>query len=97
MTQLEFDKRLSLGNLLTIGAVLFAMAGAWFTMGEVQRAQSRELTSLDNRVSILEQSLQDVMQQISNERLNQTRILTEMQADVRYLRTSLDELRDSRG
>lgn len=92
MPHLEFDKRLSLGNIITVGALLVTMATAWATLGESQRSQGRQLVNIDARVDAVESQASELSQRIADERVEQTRLLTELQADVRYMRAAIDDL-----
>ncbi|RWR06000.1 hypothetical protein [Paenirhodobacter populi] len=47
----EFDRKMSLGNLITIGVVLFGAIGAWFTLVAGQQQLTRDLIQIQTEFS----------------------------------------------
>lgn len=61
MTRPQFESRISLGNILTILALIFSVAGSWAAMNERQkmaderqRVADARLQKLENRVQVVE-------------------------------------------
>lgn len=47
----EFDRKMSLGNLITIGVVLFGAVGAWFTLVAGQQQLNRDIIKIQTEFS----------------------------------------------
>ncbi|WP_420344633.1 hypothetical protein [Paenirhodobacter sp.] len=56
----EFDRKMSLGNLITIGVVLFGAVGAWFTLVAGQQGLSREMIQVQANVAAHESRIRSV-------------------------------------
>lgn len=56
----EFDRKISLGNVITIGVVLFGAVGAWFTLVAGQQVLSREMIQVQSNVSAHESRIRSV-------------------------------------
>ncbi|NBN64119.1 hypothetical protein [Pannonibacter tanglangensis] len=76
---------ISLGNLLTIATVVVGLSAGWTQLkadqATIQRDQQRVEAALTARLAALEQ-----------ERVQNVQSLTEMRADIRYMRQALERL-----
>jgi len=75
----------SLGNLITIGTLAVGVIASW-------QSVSTKVASLERDVSILSGKLQDQQKEFQTDKLLNTRIMAEMQTDLRYMRGQLDRL-----
>lgn len=86
---MEFDWKLSLGNLLTIGLVAGGIITGWAHITSSNAENTRDLLTVSARVSAIESNFQTLLRENNLERIEQTRILTELQTDMRYVRETL--------
>lgn len=52
MTALQFDPRFSIGNVVTVAVVLFAAAGAWFTVINRQAVLTEKIALIEAGISV---------------------------------------------
>lgn len=79
MSGFTWKPDISVGNLITIATMLFMVGVGWSAMNGRVDSQQRRLDELAARVE------QDA-DESAKERLRVTELLTEMRADIRYLR-----------
>lgn len=89
---MKFDDKLSLGNVITIGTVLVGLVVGWTQFGHGINVNATGLVKVEARVSALETNFNTLMRELSSERVAQTRVLTELQSDLKYLRQAVDQL-----
>lgn len=87
------DPKVSMGNLLTIGSVIVGLTIGYQTIVGNVGANSSELVRQDKRLIAVETKIDRLFGEMQNDRLAQTAILTELRADVRYLRESMDQIK----
>ena len=95
MPKLEFDPKFSLGNIITIIVLGVSLVGGWFTLVGTSSTNARDIASVSQRVTVLEGSLAELIREMSNEKVDQTRILTQLQTDMSYTRAAVEELRQA--
>lgn len=83
---MQFDRKVSIGNLWTIGVVAVGLIYGWAQFGNDINANARDLRSVEQRVTILENNFQGLLRELATERVTMTRILTEIQTDIRYIK-----------
>ena len=86
---MEFDRKFSIGNVVTIGTIIVGGIMAWTQVAGGTVSNAREIMTVQARVSIIENNYQALLRDLNVERVEQTRILTELQTDLRYVRESL--------
>lgn len=89
MPKVEFTQTVSYGNLLTAVAMIAAGVSAYAVTATTVDGQSKQIARLEKRVDTLEDA---------DRRLELTiaQTLTEMRADVRFLRQTVEELAGQR-
>lgn len=95
MPSFEIKKEISLGNMISVGTILVAVSIAWANIDGRVMTQGRDDILFDRRVTAVELQLGNLARELSADRLTSTRLLTEVQSDVKYLRTTVDEIRES--
>lgn len=93
MPPIRFRPDLSFGNIITIVTVIVGLTVGWQVMAADVRSNRANIDTLDLRVTATERRLSDTLDRMSEERVQMTQILTELRADVRYLRLAVDELK----
>lgn len=83
---MEFDRKFSIGNVWTIGVVLVGLVAGWVQFGSDIQAGAKDTAALTARVTNLENNFHSLLKQLGDERVTQTRILTEIQSDLKYLK-----------
>ena len=56
---------------------------------------AKEIASVSQRVSVLESSLAELIRGLGNDKVEQTRILTQLQTDMSYTRAAVEDLRSA--
>lgn len=98
MPKLEFDPKFSIGNVVTVALLIISLVGGWFTLTSNVSTNAREIVTVTSRVSELEKSVAALVRDLQNDKLDQTRLLTQLQTDMSYTRAAVEELRQaSRG
>lgn len=93
MPNVSFDYKISLGNVISAATVIIGLTVGWQTLAGETSTNTRDIVQVNKRIDALDTSLQGVIREIQADRLSQTRILTELASDMRYLRTAVDEIR----
>lgn len=93
MPRLEFDPKFSIGNLVTVAMLVVSLISGFFMLTGNVATNAREIATVASRVDVLERSMADLIRQLGTDKVDQTRILTDLQADMRYTRAAVDELR----
>ena len=89
---IKFDDRLSLGNVITIGTLLVGLVVGWTQLGQGIDVNATGIRKVEVRVTALESNFNTLLRDLGAERVAQTRVLTEVQTDLRYLRQAVDQL-----
>lgn len=93
MPKIEFDPKLSIGNVVTIAMLALSLAGGWFTLVGTMSANAKDIQNVTERVSAIEANITEMVRQLNAEKVDQTRILTQLQTDMSYTREAVDEIR----
>lgn len=93
MPKLEFDPKFSIGNVVTVALLIISLVGGWFTLTGNVTTNAREIVNVSSRVSELEKSVAALVRDLQNDKLDQTRILTQLQTDMSYTRAAVDDLK----
>jgi hypothetical protein len=89
---MQWKTDLSLGNVLTMATIIVGLAIGWQTIvGNVNTANG-EVRRLDQRMDQFEGRFNTLLETLAKERVTQTQILTELSADLRYLRQSVEKV-----
>src|SRR3990172_8292101 len=88
-----FNPEVSIGNLLSAVVVIVGLAIGWQTLAGVTQSNAKDITAVAIRVTALEVSLASILRDINADRLAQTRMLTELQTDMRYTRQAVEDIR----
>lgn len=95
MPKLEFDPKFSIGNVVTVALLIISLVGGWFTLTGNVTTNAREIVNVSTRVSELEKSVAALVRDLQNDKLDQTRILTQLQTDMSYTRAAVEDLRSA--
>jgi hypothetical protein len=89
---MQWKTDLSLGNVLTMATIVVGLAIGWQTIVGNVNAASGEVRRLDQRMDQFEGRFNTLLDTLARERVSQTQILTELSADLRYLRQSVEKV-----
>lgn len=95
MPKLEFDPKFSIGNVVTVGLLIISLVGGWFTLTGNVTTNAREIVNVSSRVTELEKSVAALVRDLQSDKLDQTRILTQLQTDMSYTRAAVEDLRQA--
>lgn len=93
MPNVSFDYKISLGNVISVATIVIGLTVGWQTLASETDTNTRDIIQVNKRIDAIDASLQGVIREVQADRLSQTRILTELASDMRYLRTAVDEIR----
>lgn len=85
MTGISFERKISTGHILTMVVMISGLVVGWFTLVADTKANTSEIVRHDARITRLETAGEA-------DRLQQTKLLTEMQVDLRYMRQAIEQL-----
>jgi peptidoglycan hydrolase CwlO-like protein len=97
MPPVNFRPDLSFGNIITIVTMIVGLTIGWQVMASDVKENRTDLTKLESRVTNTETKLEKLVNDASEQRVQLTTVLTELRADMRYLRQSMDELKQAEG
>lgn len=83
MAGFNWKPDVSLGNIITIIALVFSMGVAWSAVNSRVDAQEQKLQELADRFD-------KETVETAKERIRLTELLTEMRTDIRYLRATVE-------
>lgn len=83
---MEVDKKISVGNIWTIGVVAVGLVAGWVQFGNNIETNAKDIRLVEMRVSALESNFQALLRELGTERVEQTKILTEIQSDIKYIK-----------
>lgn len=89
---MEFDWRLSVGNLITIGVFVITIAMGWSNLSSASDANRKDITEAKAKIAVLEEKLTGLLGDLNAEKIANTRALTQLQADVSYTRQTIQSL-----
>lgn len=87
-----FKSDISLGNVLTIGAMTVALAMGWQALSSAVAEMDRKIVRVEQKADKIEGDAERLREKVENRELATQRAVTEIQADLRYVRQSLDYL-----
>lgn len=100
MPKWTFENKITVGNLLTLGAMLLGAIIAWNTMVNDLRTNARETAAVAMRVASVEaaqiQASKDaasMLAGINQDKLEIAKLLAELRVDVAYLRRWVEEIK----
>ena len=88
----RFRGDISLGNILTIIGMAVAGAAAWMDVRTTQAELMAQQVDYERRLLSLERSELERR----TDRLNQVTLVTEIRADIRYLREAVERIEEER-
>jgi hypothetical protein len=98
MPHLEFDPKFSIGNVITVGMLIVSLVIGWGALTSSVTSNAQEIQQVSTRVSVLETGLAALIRELASEKVDQARILTQLQTDMSYTRVAVEKLeRTSRG
>jgi len=83
---MEVDKKISVGNIWTIGVVAVGLVAGWVQFGNNIETNAKDIRLVEMRVSAIESNFQSLLRELGTERVEQTKILTEIQSDIKYIK-----------
>lgn len=83
---MELDRKISIGNIWTIAVVGVGLVAGWVQFGNNIESNAKDIRLVEMRVTALESNLQQLLRELGAERVAQTRILTEIQSDLKYIK-----------
>lgn len=86
---MEFDRKFSVGNIWTIGVVMAGLVAGWVQFGNNIDTNARDIKAVEVRVTSMENNFRALLDQLRDKEVAQTRILTELQTDMKYVRGAL--------
>lgn len=89
---MEFDWRLSVGNLITIGVFVISLAMGWSNLSSAGDANRKDISEAKAKIAVLEDKLTVLLSDLNAEKIANTRALTQLQADVSYTRQTIQSL-----
>lgn len=95
MPKLEFDPKFSIGNVVTVALLMISLIGGWFNLTNGVGTNAKEIDAVKTRVSHIESSLAEMIRGLGNDKVEQTRILTQLQTDMSYTRAAVEDLRSA--
>jgi pyruvate dehydrogenase complex dehydrogenase (E1) component len=88
----EIAPTVSLGNWLTIATLLVGMAMGWQAMASTSQHQAKQLQAVEMRVAQMETRMETRVSQDAQKQVELIQALTELRADLKYLREAVDQL-----
>lgn len=84
------DPKITVGNIITAATIFVAGIAGWVSFANGIESNTRDISSINIRVDRIESNIGVLIQELNRERIDQTRILTELQTDVRYIKGAID-------
>lgn len=83
---IEVDRKISIGNMWTIGVVVVGLVAGWTQFGNNIDTNAKDIRLVEVRVAALENNFQLLLRELGSERIKQTEILTSIQKDIQYIK-----------
>lgn len=104
MPSFEFEKKISLGNLMSAMIILVSVIGAYFTLDsrtgvnaedidQESKTRMAEIAALNQRMANFEGKFEALVDSINRDRLGQTQQMTQLSSDVSYVKSTLEDMR----
>lgn len=92
MPKVEFTPQFSVGNVITIVALVCSLAGGYATIRAITSVNSARLDVLERQLDMAVKDARTASERADRNQLELVRTLSAMQADVRYLRQTVESL-----
>lgn len=83
---IEVDRKISVGNMWTIGVVVVGLVAGWTQFGNNIDTNAKDIRLVEVRITALENNFQSLLRELGSERVKQTEILTRIQTDIQYIK-----------
>lgn len=91
MSKVTWVPEISLGHVITVAVTLVSLATAWQSLSSRVEAHTTEIVSIKSRLDKHDKDLAETKDVAAQDRLEQTKILTELRTDLRYLRQMIEK------
>lgn len=86
----EIEKKFSLGHLITVLTVIIGLGIGWQAIAGQTAENSKTIVQVQTENDRQDQSLSALLATINADRLENQKLLTDMRADIRYLRRDVE-------
>lgn len=83
------DPKITVGNIITAATIAAALVVGWVNFGASIETNARDIAGVAVRVERIENNFTTLLNNLNLERVDQTRILTELQTDIKYIKERL--------
>lgn len=87
-----FKSDISLGNVLTIGAMVVAVAMGWQAINSAVAEMDRKIGRVEQKTEKIENDAERLRDKVETRELATQSAVTEIKTDLRYVRQSLDNI-----
>lgn len=92
MPRVRFSPDFTVGNIITLLVLAVSVIGGWFTLHNSVSANTLAIENNSQAIREVRGDVRTLETSALTSQVELTRILTELQADVRYLRQTIDAL-----
>lgn len=96
MPRVQFNPEINYGHILTLLALMVSLAGGWFVLTNTVAQNTLRLDTVETNVAELSTQVAEDRAVAISQQIELARTLTQMQADLTYLRDALDRQEASR-
>lgn len=96
MPRVQFNPEINYGHILTLLALMVSLAGGWFVLTNTVAQNTLRLDTVETNVAELSTQVAEDRAVAISRQIELARTLTQMQADLTYLRDALDRQEASR-
>jgi hypothetical protein len=86
----EIEKKFSIGHLITVLTVIIGLGIGWQALAGQTAENSKTIVQVQMENDRQDQSLSALLATINDDRLENQKLLTDMRADIRYLRRDVE-------
>ncbi len=86
----EIEKKFSIGHLITVLTVIIGLGIGWQALAGQTAENSKTIVQVQTENDRQDQSLSALLATINADRLENQKLLTDMRADIRYLRRDVE-------
>lgn len=86
----EIEPKFNLGHLITILTLIVGLSMGWQAMAGQSSEQGKAISGLEAKNNAQDAAIASILATMSNDRLEQQKLLTEMRTDIRYLRRDVE-------
>ena len=83
------DPKITVGNIITAATIAGALVVGWVNFGASIETNAKDIAGVAARVDRIESNFTTLLNDLNQERVDQTRILTELQTDIKYIKERL--------